>query len=184
MNKDWTLTQETLDRLLLWLDPDRDAAGAKYEQIRTRLIKLFTCRGCAEAEDLADETINRVTSKLYQVADGYQGDPALFFYAVAKKIFQEYGRRRRQVAQPPTPAAEGVEQEFACLEECIGTLPAEQRDLVLEYYREDKRAKIDNRRQLAERLGIPINALRIRAHRIRAVLQQCVEDCLTRQASA
>jgi len=184
MNKDWTLTQETLDRLLLWLDPDRERAGAKYEQIRTRLIKLFTCRGCPEAEDLADETINRVTSKLYQVADDYQGDPALFFYAVAKKIFQEYGRRRRQVAQPLPPAAEGVEQEFACLEECMKALPAEQRDLVLQYYREDKRAKIDNRRQLAERLGIAINALRIRAHRIRATLQQCVENCLSRQASA
>ncbi len=184
MNKDWTLTQETLDRLLLWLDPDRDRAGAKYEQIRSRLIKLFTCRGCPEAEDLADETINRVTSKLYQVADDYQGDPALFFYAVAKKIFQEYGRRRRAVVQPPPPAAEGVEQEFACLEECMRGLPAEQRDLVLQYYREDKRAKIDNRRRLAERLGIAINALRIRAHRIRATLQQCVENCLSQKASA
>ncbi len=64
MHKEWTLTQAALDSLLAWLDPDRDRAGAKYEAIRTRLIKVFVCRGCPEAEDLADETINRVASKL------------------------------------------------------------------------------------------------------------------------
>lgn len=189
MNKNWTLTQETLDGLLVWLDPDRDKAGAKYEQIRSRLIKLFTCRGCTEAEDLADETINRVTSKLREVADGYQGDPALFFYGVAKKIYQEYARRKTAQPLGQLPAAEPdgageSEREYACLEECMQALPPDQRDLVLEYYRDDKRAKIDNRKHLAQRLGIALNALRIRAHRIRFALQQCAEACLAKNASA
>ena len=58
MNKDWILTQESFDALLNWLDPRREEAGQKYEDIRLRLIKIFTCRGCLEPEDLADETIN------------------------------------------------------------------------------------------------------------------------------
>jgi DNA-directed RNA polymerase specialized sigma24 family protein len=185
MNKDLDLTKETLDLLLGWLDPDRDRAGAKYEEIRRRLIRLFICRGCTEAEDLADETINRVISKLCEVAKGYQGDPALFFYGVAKKIYLEYVRRKAKPIANVSAAGPGrPEQDYECLDRCMQTLPPDQRDLVLQYYREDKRAKIDNRRQLALRLGIGINALRIRAHRIKAALQECVEKCVTEEASA
>lgn len=185
MNKEWTLTQAALDSLLAWLDPDRENAGAKYEAIRTRLIKMFVCWGCPEAEDLADETINRVASKLYEVADNYQGNPALFFYGVAKKIRLEYGRRRPKLVTPLPPAeTDAVELEYECLERCMQALPPDQRHLVLQYYAEDKRAKIDNRKQLAQGMGIAINALRIRAHRIRCALQQCFEACLEQNASA
>jgi DNA-directed RNA polymerase specialized sigma24 family protein len=187
MNKAWTLTQSALDSLLAWLDPDRDAAGVKYEAIRTRLIKIFTCRGCAEAEDLADETINRVSSKLSEIADTYQGDPALFFYGVAKRVQQEYERTKFKPAVP-LPVAESTpdesEREHECLEKCMQAIPPSQRELLLQYYQEDKRAKINNRRQLAEKLGIAVNALRIRACRIRAGIQQCVEACLSQQSSA
>jgi hypothetical protein len=48
MKKGWVLTQELFDTLLGWLDPDRERAGDKYETVRIRLIKVFTCRGCLE----------------------------------------------------------------------------------------------------------------------------------------
>lgn len=188
MNKEWTLTQEALDGLLAWLDPDRERAGAKYEAIRTRLVKIFTCRGCAEAEDLADETINRVISKLAEVVNGYLGDPALFFYGVAKRVHQEYERKKVKlvVALPPPPVVQqdDLEEEYECLEKCMQAIPQSQRELVLQYYQEDKRAKINNRKQLADKLDIAVNALRIRAHRIRTALHQCVEACLKHQSSA
>jgi DNA-directed RNA polymerase specialized sigma24 family protein len=186
MNKEWTLTQAALDSLLSWLDPDRENAGAKYEAIRTRLIKIFNCRGCLEAEDLADETINRVISKLSEVADSYEGDPALFFYGVAKRVHQEYERKKIKpvVAMPPADQMDEVEREYECLEKCMQAISQNQRELVLQYYQEDKRAKINNRKQLAHKLGIAVNALRIRAHRIRSALHQCVELCLGRQTSA
>jgi DNA-directed RNA polymerase specialized sigma24 family protein len=184
MNKEWVLTQAALDRLLAWLSPDRDEAGAKYEAIRTRLIKIFTCRGCAEAEDLADETINRVVSRLADVSDGYVDDPAYYFYGVAKKVGLEYNKRKFRPAPPPPPPPpdEDVERELACLEQCMQALPAEQRRLVVEYYQGEKRVKINNRKRLARELGIAVNALRIRAHRIRGALQQCVEECLAQAA--
>ena len=185
MNKEWTLSQSALDELLTWLDPDREKAGEKYETIRTRLIKVFTCRGCAEAEDLADETINRVAAKLYKVAADYHGDPALFFYGVAKKIRQEYERRKyRPVPSLPAASADEMQEEYECLEKCMEALPSNQRDLVLQYYREEKRAKIDSRKRLAQELGITINALTIRAHRIKLVLQRCVEACLEQSKPA
>lgn len=186
MNKEWILTQSALDSLLAWLDPDRENAGVKYEAIRTRLIKIFTCRGCTEAEDLADETINRVTLKLSVLADDYQGDPALFFYGVAKKVQLEYERKKIKPvpAMPPVAQSDELEMEFDCLEKCMQAIPPNQRELVLQYYQEDKLAKINNRKKLAQKMGIAANALRIRAHRIRSALHQCVETCLRPQSAA
>jgi RNA polymerase sigma factor (sigma-70 family) len=184
MNKDWVLTQESFDALLAWLDPQRDQAGRKYEEIRLRLIKIFTCRGCCEPEDLADETINRVIKKLIEIESSYSGDPSRYFYGVANKVHLEYLRRRP--AQPPPPGledTEGVEREYECLERCIRKLTPDNRQLVLQYYQDEKRAKIDHRRQLADQLGIALNALRIRAHRIRASLQECVQTCLKEAAA-
>ena len=57
------MNQEQFEQLLNWLDRDRDKAGAKYEAIRKRLIKLFVCRGCDAAEDLADQTIRQGRTK-------------------------------------------------------------------------------------------------------------------------
>ena len=191
MKKEWVVTQQDFDRLLDWLAADRESAGSKYENIRVRLIKIFTCRGCGEADDLADETINRVTAKLGEIAGSYSGDPALYFYGVAQKVHLEYLRKKPLVHESLEPGrepggktawspetSEEVEREYACLEQCMDRLPPENRRLVLEYYQEEKRAKIDHRKQLADQLGIAVNALRIRACRLRAQLQQCVQNCL------
>ena len=64
MGRESDLSQEAFDRLLAWLNPNRALAGEKYEEIRRRLIKIFTCRGCTCPEVLADETINRVARKV------------------------------------------------------------------------------------------------------------------------
>lgn len=179
MNKDWILTQEAFDALLAWLDPAREEAGRKYEEIRVRLIKIFACRGCCEPEDLADETINRVSKKLTEIESSYSGDPALYFYGVANKVHLEYLRHRPvPVPSPPHEPPDDLEKEYECLERCIQRLTPDNRRLVLQYYQEEKRAKIDHRKQLAEQLGIALNALRIRAYRIRAALQECVQTCL------
>jgi RNA polymerase sigma factor (sigma-70 family) len=192
MKKDWVLTQKAFDKLLDWLDSDRDEAGRKYEAIRLRLIKIFTCRGCWAAEELTDEIINRVAVKVTDPAFAYEGDPALYFYAFAPNLQQEYLRKSRLRAADPSSddshmslaaiqSADDAEPEFECLDRCLEQLPADSRTLVLGYYQEERHAKIDHRKQLAIELGIALNALRIRAHRIRRKLEQCVRDCVEQQ---
>jgi DNA-directed RNA polymerase specialized sigma24 family protein len=179
MNKDWVLTKEAFDALLAWLDPEREEAGRKYEQIRERLIKIFTCRGCFEPEDMADETINRVSKRLNEIQSTYEGDPARYFYGVASKVLMEYQRPKPTPAPPPIREdTDRLERDYACLEECVEKLTPSNRELVMQYYQEEKRAKIEHRKELAEQFGIALNALRIRAHRIRTALQQCVEGCV------
>jgi DNA-directed RNA polymerase specialized sigma24 family protein len=185
MNHEKSLTQAAFDSLLAWLDSDRDQAGRKYEFIRQRLIKIFTCRGRNDADELADETINRVTLKAAKIAQEYVGDPALYFYGVAQKVYLESLRKRPPaVVPPPPPALTEDEQEYECLEKCMEQLPPGNRELILEYYQNDKRQKVEYRKKLAERLGIAQNAVRIRAHRIRQTLQRCVQECLEQTSPA
>lgn len=175
------LTKESFERLLSWLDGDREAAGQKYEEIRGRLIKLFMSRGCTIAEELADETINRVARKAEIIADNYVGDPALYFYGVARMVYLESIRSRP--VQPPIDAeasSKEADERFGCLQRCLDLLTPSSRTLILEYYREDRIARTDHRTRLAEKMGVAPNALWVRAHRIRQRLRKCVIDCMRR----
>jgi DNA-directed RNA polymerase specialized sigma24 family protein len=103
--KDRELTQEMFERLLAWLDKDRDRAGLRYEEIRFQLIKIFVSHECPDSEGLADETINRVARKIKDIADTYTGNPASYFYGVARIVYLEYLRRK------PAPLTNSISQE-------------------------------------------------------------------------
>ena len=81
-----------------------------------------------------------------------------------------------------TPEREDQERHLDCLERCIAELPRDSRDLLTTYYDGEKRAKIQNRQKIADRLHIPLNALRLRARRIREKLEVCVDGCVTHGA--
>jgi DNA-directed RNA polymerase specialized sigma24 family protein len=182
--KEWQMTQEEFSKFLAWLHPDRDRAGETYEKIRHRLIKIFVSRTCTNSEELADETINRVVRKIQEIADNYVGERIPYFIAVANKIHLEY-LRKKPVPQtlPLLESSSWAEEEYDCLEECMEHLTQRSKELVLEYYREEKHEKINLRKQQADKLDIPLNALRIRACRIRAKLESCVIDCLRQRAA-
>ena len=177
----WQLDQEAFDRLLEWLNPDRDAAGLRYEEIRLSLIRIFEYRGCATPEEMADDTMNRVTKRLPEISESYVGDPAKYFYGVANNVHLEYVNNKREPFAPP-PVAESLEEDpaYDCLDSCLAKLDAESRDLVLRYYEKEKNEKIAERKRIAEELGIGLNTLRIRAFRIRTGLHQCILKCISR----
>ena len=58
------ITPDKFAGFLAWLAPDAETAGVEYERLRFRLINFFANRNCRFAEDLTDETINRVTLKI------------------------------------------------------------------------------------------------------------------------
>jgi DNA-directed RNA polymerase specialized sigma24 family protein len=178
MKKNWVLSEELFEALLSWLDPDREQAGRKYEEIREKLIKVLSSRGCNEPEDVADEAINRVTEKLRTLDSKSDGDRIRYFFAVGYRVFLEH-RRKKPVSLPPDIGNPGDrERVYTCLDGCMDQLPGDHRKLILQYYHEQGRAKIEHRRKLADVLNIAPNALRIKAYRIRLALQKCVEECL------
>ena len=176
-------TQEDFDRLLRWLNPDRDQAGEKYEKIRHRLNGIFSSRGCYDAEDLADRTINVVMSKTEWLEANYVGDPALYFYAVAKKIhLEDLKKKSPPKLPPPDPESPEVEQLSNILDDCLNELLTGERDLTLRYQEFKGQKRIQNRKRLAEELQLSRNALRIKVCHINARLKQCIESRLRDQS--
>ncbi len=183
--KAWGLNQVAFDKLLVQLDADRERAGEKYEIIRLKLVRFFEWRGSVFPEDHADEIINRVARR---IDEGEEiRDLKNYFYGVARLLFLETLKEQEKEAaaleqMPPLQiiSEESDEQEprLECIEMCLRNLMAENRELIIQYYRMEKGAKIENRKALAERLGIPLNALRIRAHRIKAKVEECARECL------
>jgi DNA-directed RNA polymerase specialized sigma24 family protein len=185
------VTAEAFGRLLDALGPDRDRAAEKYEELRRVLIRFFEWRGAPFPEEHADETFDRVSRKL---------DPSVpianiggYCYEVARLVCLEAlkGRDTKSVsidamAMPAivAPAVEptGPEARLACLERCLDALPRESRGLILEYYRDDGRVRIDRRKALAARLGVPRETLANRAQRVRDRLERCVSECVGRRS--
>ena len=190
MKDERNLTQAEFERLLTWLDPDRERAAEKYEVIRQGLIELFDSRCCCDAEHLADKTINTVARKVEQIAPTYSGKPVHYFYGVAKNVLHEYFRDRTlplvdsSAATAVIPDAEDRERLFQCLDRCLDQLPAADRDMILTYYQAKKKEKIDMRQRLGTTLGLTSNALRVRAHRIRKSLEVCILLCLEHEQSS
>jgi len=97
------------------------------------------------------------------------------------------GRQREQLALAEIGTSSEVYEEpddsesrLVSLRSCLQTLSTDNRELIIEYYQGEKGEKIQNRKKLMERLGIPVNTLRMRALRLRERLQTCVEDCVAR----
>jgi DNA-directed RNA polymerase specialized sigma24 family protein len=188
LKKEWVLTSESFGKLLSRLDRDVDVAGEKYEALRRMLVKFFEWRGAPFPEGHADETLNRVTRKLDEGLD--IRDISGYCYGVARLVYLETSKspesRRSAICESDATVAHEAEsrsdeQRLRCFEKCLGSLPEDSRRLITEYYEHDRREKIDGRRALAERLGIPLNALRSRATRIREKLEGCVNECMERE---
>lgn len=184
------LTRESFDLLLSQLGPDREQAGERYEAVRRKLVRLFEWRGCAAPEDLADETINRVARRLAEGVELRSADPYGYFCGVAHLLYKEVLRRASREHRalegsgevllptplPVIPEEEPGDRRLDCLRRCLAALPPDQRDLVLRYHQGE--SNIRNRKALSQELNVPMNALRIRVHRVRRKLESCLESCL------
>jgi len=188
----WVLSQESLEKLLLVLDSDRDRAAQKYEAIRVRLIRLFEWRGCTSPEALADRTIDRVARRIDEGEQIRAGDPALYFCGVARNVLKEYWtsiQKERKLRESGPPLSEVTKEEeerengeqskrLECLDRCLANLPFESLDLIIRYYQSERHDRIASRAALAQELGITLGTLRIRAHRIRRALEEEVNECM------
>jgi DNA-directed RNA polymerase specialized sigma24 family protein len=193
LKKNWSLTESAFQQLLAWLDEGVCTEGDRYLEIRRRLVQYFDRRGCLSADELADETLNRAARKLAEVGHIENVAPAQYCYVLARFVFLEYIRRPGQKDSEfdDTARIEGVaglsfrpdvesagetrERGLGSLGRCLEKLPPADQRLILEYYQGDKREKIDRRSKLAELHGLTLNALSVRACRIRNKLEQCVK---------
>jgi|SRR5689334_19786682 RNA polymerase sigma factor (sigma-70 family) len=186
----WELTGEAFAKFLACLGAEPERAGERYEAVRLALVKFFDWQGALTPEDLADEVINRVARKIDE-GDELRDVPT-YCHGVARLVLLEHRKavinRRAEVeeidsfaAPPETAETIGADERRDHLERCLGEMPVESRQLVLRYYQDERRQKIDVRAALARQLGIPLNALRSRVQRIRDRLEQCIKRRLAKK---
>lgn len=189
------MKSEHFENLLQRLDPDRERAGEKYEDLRRRLIKFFEWNSCFPAEDLADETLDRVAEKLPDVA---VLDVVGFAWGVAKYVRQESSKRSERMVQisnlpggtelpsqasgPEKAVQEEIEDErrAQCLRRCLHRFSQEDRELFLKYH-DVQGEHTEYRQRLAADWGLSIGALRVRINRLRERLEKCLLECMAVQ---
>lgn len=187
------LTADAFTKLLHRLDADRERAGEKYEDLRRTLIRFFEWRSAPSPEEQADETFNRIARKLDEGMEivnigGYCHQVARL---VCLEAFKGHDSRRMPLdeikleAPAPDTTAETAEKEhrLTCLDDCLRVLPVESRELITEYYCDEKRGRIDRRQALADSLGLRRDALANRAQRVRDKLEHCVIRCLRKKSA-
>jgi MoaA/NifB/PqqE/SkfB family radical SAM enzyme len=185
MKRERDPTPEELEKLIDWLA----SAGRDYVTMHHRLTRIFIGRKCIDAEDLADEVLNRVAVRIDELKANYP-DPIKCLMGFAGNVQKEYERdptwdrpkRLDQEIRAPDPVKQ-TENHFLkelkdrCLTKCLAELSQIDRSLFCRYFQEEKLAK-HARKKLAAELRLTANALRIRAHRLRTPLRECMENCL------
>jgi RNA polymerase sigma factor (sigma-70 family) len=196
MARDSAIPTESFDEILDWLNPDRETAADMLVQLRHDLEKIFQWRGCSDPQGLTDEVFDRVAKKVHQVRPDYQGDPRLYFRAVANNVVREDIKKRTthvslddvdpQKYPVQQPESETDEETAAdrdeCLQSCLQQLSTDKQELIRAYYAKEKQAKIESRSELAREAGMKVETLRVKVHRLRRSLEQCIERCLERKA--
>jgi DNA-directed RNA polymerase specialized sigma24 family protein len=183
MAKKSEITQKNFEKLLDWLDKDKEVAAQKYNSIHDRLVQIFLARNAFPADELADKTIDVAIKKIDSLSKEYEGDPMLYFYAVANNIYFQYLRTPKN--EPLIENLPRKEEEdksyYECLKKCMQSLLPEQRELLFEYFQYEKRTKIEHHKKMAEELKVDLNAIRTRVYRIRASLEECVQKCIPKK---
>lgn len=178
-------TQEVFDKLLFTLDADRERAGEEYELLRLKLLEYFRSRACLGAEELADETLNRLAQKI--ATDEPIREVTRYCYGLARWIWMEYRRDPKakhtnldEVLALSVPVSDPIIQQErqSCIQHCLQHLTAEERETVVSYWDHDQQSNAHARREMATRLGISATALRIRISRSKNKLQACYVNCL------
>lgn len=198
LKKDWSLTAEAFESLLLSFDNDREKASLIYEDIRKRLIRQFRANRSLLAEDQADEVFNRIARKISDedfILD--RTNPYPYFHQTARYVLLEYQRQNRrrilglddlndadEPAFDPIAAIEKAEEKLHtelglnALRECRKNLRPEELEILDNYNAATGKDKKYLHEQLAAGLGKTQNALKIVITRMRKKIIECAKKKL------
>ncbi|MEW6737537.1 MAG: hypothetical protein AB1489_40015, partial [Acidobacteriota bacterium] len=191
------VSQEAFNALLNWLHTDRKHAWESYQNIRAGLLMFFECHGCQFYEECTDDTIRRAAIKISTGTVVRPNNPYVYFHGIARNVLREYWKGKERLVSPldDLPAnlhpinnpfeiesreeeKLALERNLKCLEKCLNALPQETRELLINYYISEQEKRSEERNHIADQLGITLNALRIRIHRLSSRLEKCIKDCV------
>jgi len=161
--------------------------------LRLKLTKCVAWKGCPEtdAEMLADTTLDRIAAKI----EGGEVIENMNAYAcqVLRFVWLEYSRKRIEetagdelpevAVDPDTASIDEPDVRLNCLRNRMNEVVPDMADrsLIVGYYDADAGKKNkDQRKDLAAQLGLTMNTLKVKACRLRARLEKCINNCVPR----
>jgi RNA polymerase sigma factor (sigma-70 family) len=184
-----SIDQDSFERFLNWVNPNRTTAGERLLSIRKKLVLFFSMRRATNPDELADETIDRVIRHFQEGKEIYTAKPEAYVYGVAKNVFRESIAEKYRTLpvtefkeesypgdQLEKLIAREPDLEYECLRECLGHLSLPERDVFLRYYSEGRHAKA-YREELSKDLGITTQTLMTRISRTKSKLRHCILEC-------
>ncbi len=183
--KNWELNEAAFNKLLAALSEDQEEASTKYLLLCRNLLRYFEVRGISNAESAVDEVINRLARKLesgvqLENVNTYAlGIARMLTLELRKSPEQKTSNEIPEISAPPIEEDQTERsQELLCLNKCLSEITPEKKEIIVGYYKGERQVKIKNRKSMAEKLGIPQNALRSRAVRLRGKLESCIKKCV------
>lgn len=169
----------------------------QYEMLRERLLVFFSRRSRAFADELADETLFRLTVRLSAEAEFPAEDIERYAVGIARNVWHENNRNPLHAAEPVEDSTTGEASPFVsshdvaalsglleeaarrCAKKCLAKqLTVEERALILGYFKDDWHEQVKARKRLAGSLNLTDEGLRARAMRILKKLSTCAKKCL------
>lgn len=185
-------SKENFEKFLVVLDDDRFQAGEKYVALRERLEKFFEWRNCENVSELTDIVFDRVAKKI--VGGEIIKNVEAFSVTVAKFVLMENRRevlRKTELDENSHQVNENEEvdsddnelkdKQLKCLDKCLAEFPFDKRKLLINYFDTEEKTYITKRKQLAEKLGLNLNSLRIRVCRLKSKLEKCTKECCEKE---
>jgi hypothetical protein len=170
--------------LLTFLCPeDPDEANRRYMRLHQKLAGYFRLRGMLDPSNDADDALDRAGKNIVKGVS--IPDIDRFCIGIARNIVLERLRQRRREesaflqflnhSQDNSTEAM-VDRITNLMKPCFEKLDADDQDLLKSYCWVPAGVdRAEHRRQLAERLQLKIEALRIRVTRLRRGLENCVK---------
>ena len=144
----------------------------ELRNIRRRLEKFFQWEGLHDGEELTDDTMFRVVTRIATGAEVPREKLEAFFFGVARNVAFEARQRQQQwsdVTNLERPATTRNLDTEIWIAQCLAKLSADDQALLL--------ATVwKSTHELSEEMGISEVHVRVRLHNARTRLRQVVRD--------
>ncbi|HZR28716.1 MAG TPA: hypothetical protein VFA71_08035 [Terriglobales bacterium] len=163
--------------LLAIFDSDSRKAEEKYVELYRKLVRYFEWNRTAEPEDLAQEALKRGFVRLQEGQKITVGDPAAYFFGIARNLVREGWSTRKpeplpehfedQQAIPAQPSFRNLNpsEQAVFLTQCLRDLPGDEFEMLMAYVE-------GNGEAWGKKAGLEPGALRLRVHRLRKRLEK------------
>ncbi len=181
------MNDESFKILFAALASEADESTVKYTELRNSLVRYFQIKGDADADEAADETLDRVALKLSQnapvdnVTNYSFGAARLIFLERLRKAEKTFKAEREFYKHRTSDENAAPQDDFRFFRECFDRLNEPERRILIDYFADLPFFKLtDYREKLSREYDVSLINLRVKIYRLRVRLEDCLKNKLSK----